>query len=638
MFDFAFSAVRSPQSVRFFPAAVRVLVGMMTLNVAAWAQPSSGSFAISPKTSPMVSPPARTSAPPIAPSPVAAPPTPIIATPPQAQAYVVSRPGAVTSYGRTLVPASFLANGLGASVGQIAPGRYRMVWFGHEATFFPYQRGALFDGQQVSLPALPQIIKGELYVPWVPLAQWMGLKWTRVSPPAAPGVAEASTTFLLQYPAAFIEEVRSDVSPERTRVVLTLSNATRITASQSGVDTKFYLSGARRSGVPATLNTDDYLMPRAVTQSGNWKASFSARTNYVAPVRWFTLGNPPRLVIDFQRLFEESSTRNVGGGLSLTRVRKGTSHGPVQMFLARIDPDDGWRLRVVPGGYSVMQRARPSKMARTNRALIGVNGGFFAPDGAAVGALLVNGEWLRLPWKARTAIAFRPDGRARIGNLQAQSSVAFGSGLQLPIRDLNGWPDPGTISVLTRRFGTYYKLRAGEMAVVVNRNVVLNKPGGGNAPIYPTGFTLVASGGARVWLDKIKRGEKATLRTHAPGWDGFTNALGGGPRLVKNGRVEVTDLKEAFRDDVRVGLGPRTALGIDKQGRYILLVVDGRQGFYSSGLTLRELAATMQKFGAVDALNLDGGGSTAMTVRGQVINRPSDGTERSVANVLLVMR
>jgi hypothetical protein len=150
--------------------------------------------------------------------------------------------------------------------------------------------------------------------------------------------------------------------------------------------------------------------------------------------------------------------------------------------------------------------------------------------------------------------------------------------------------------------------------------------GGGAAPVYANGFTLIASGGARPWLDKVARGERAQLSTRAPNWEGYTNALGGGPRLVNDGRIEVTALREDFRADVRVGLGPRTALGLDKYGRYLLLVVDGRQGYYSSGMTLHELAATMKKFGAVDALNLDGGGSTAMTVKNRVVNRPSDGS------------
>ena len=55
-------------------------------------------------------------------------------------------------------------------------------------------------------------------------------------------------------------------------------------------------------------------------------------------------------------------------------------------------------------------------------------------------------------------------------------------------------------------------------------------------------------------------------------------------------------------------------------------------------MTLYELAATMQRLGAVDALNLDGGGSTVMVARSRIVNRPSDGVERQVSNVLLVTR
>jgi exopolysaccharide biosynthesis protein len=134
------------------------------------------------------------------------------------------------------------------------------------------------------------------------------------------------------------------------------------------------------------------------------------------------------------------------------------------------------------------------------------------------------------------------------------------------------------------------------------------------------------------------RGQAATLKTRALGWEGFTNAIGAGPRLVRNGTIDVTALQENFREDVRVGAGPRTAFGLDKYGRYIICVVDGRQPFRSVGLTLTEMAATMQKLGAVNALNLDGGGSTSMAVKNRVINSPSDGYERSVSNALLVSR
>jgi hypothetical protein len=189
---------------------------------------------------------------------------------------------------------------------------------------------------------------------------------------------------------------------------------------------------------------------------------------------------------------------------------------------------------------------------------------------------------------------------------------------------------------LTRRFRNFYALRPGEMAVVVDKGVVTSTPGGGGVSIPSKGFVLIGNGGAIPELKKVRKGLRASLDISAPIWKEYASALGGGPRLVTNGQIDVRE--EGFRSDVTNGLNPRTAMGIDKYGRYILVVADGRQGFYSTGLTLTELAYTMQKLGAVDALNFDGGGSSAMVVRGKVINRPSDGSERRVSNALLVTR
>lgn len=83
---------------------------------------------------------------------------------------------------------------------------------------------------------------------------------------------------------------------------------------------------------------------------------------------------------------------------------------------------------------------------------------------------------------------------------------------------------------------------------------------------------------------------------------------------------------------------PRTAVGWN--GRSLFwVVVDGRQAPISDGMTLAELAALFERLGARHAVNLDGGGSTAMVVRGRVVNRPSDATgERPVGNALLLER
>ena len=121
-------------------------------------------------------------------------------------------------------------------------------------------------------------------------------------------------------------------------------------------------------------------------------------------------------------------------------------------------------------------------------------------------------------------------------------------------------------------------------------------------------------------------------------------AVGGRPRLVRDSSV-LADVDSIGGAGFATTRHPRTAVGIAGNGRRVLLVVvDGRQPAYSSGMTNRELARLMLALGAHDALNLDGGGSTTMVVERaggtlDVVNRPSDPAgERPVGNALAVVR
>ena len=100
------------------------------------------------------------------------------------------------------------------------------------------------------------------------------------------------------------------------------------------------------------------------------------------------------------------------------------------------------------------------------------------------------------------------------------------------------------------------------------------------------------------------------------------DALGGGPALVSNGRVNVTTDEEVFFGTAIPYTHPRTAAGITGDGTLLLLLVDGRQR-QSRGVRLEELAMILADLGAVDALNLDGGGSSTLVVHGQLLNNPA---------------
>jgi exopolysaccharide biosynthesis protein len=82
---------------------------------------------------------------------------------------------------------------------------------------------------------------------------------------------------------------------------------------------------------------------------------------------------------------------------------------------------------------------------------------------------------------------------------------------------------------------------------------------------------------------------------------------------------------------------PRTMVGVDRDGFIWLAAVDGRQPAYSIGMTFDEMQRLCDRLGLVSALNLDGGGSTTMVVKGQIVNRPSDPAgARPVSDAILV--
>lgn len=116
--------------------------------------------------------------------------------------------------------------------------------------------------------------------------------------------------------------------------------------------------------------------------------------------------------------------------------------------------------------------------------------------------------------------------------------------------------------------------------------------------------------------------------------------------MLHDGKEKINAVKEGFNwsenPEFYYKFGerrnPRTLAGVTEKGKILLVTVDGRQPFYSVGANFKESARLMKALGAVDAVNLDGGGSTTMTVGSKLVNRTSDAAgERPIGDAIVIL-
>jgi exopolysaccharide biosynthesis protein len=119
----------------------------------------------------------------------------------------------------------------------------------------------------------------------------------------------------------------------------------------------------------------------------------------------------------------------------------------------------------------------------------------------------------------------------------------------------------------------------------------------------------------------------------------MNTAIGGGPVLVQKGEVCITNKEERMFLNGEADLHPRTSMGYTRDGRLLLLVVEGRNPGIAMGASLIEMATLLQSLGCIEALNLDGGGSSCLLINGKETIKPSDKEgQRPVPAVFMVFR
>ncbi|MGQ0713661.1 MAG: phosphodiester glycosidase family protein [Gemmatimonadaceae bacterium] len=363
-------------------------------------------------------------------------------------------------------------------------------------------------------------------------------------------------------------------------------------------------------------------------------------------------------------------TREVVSGVTHRRVMR--PGGPWVLNVIEVDlrrPE--LAIRGVRACDRLVGRERPSAISRRLRkegidVIAVLNADFFdlrGGTGATKSNVIVDGEIVKAVRLTDSPFDAFDNVHTQFGITTARIPVLDRFQLEGTVRTPSGeWPlggvnavVPGAISLLTR-WSDSAVLAA--TPALDGARVALLKVGGrgdtahyrvdstarnGAAP-FPSGqlAVLVGSGDLRSPVERLRPGDRVTIVARfAPGRGTLRTLVGGWPRIVQSGQnvALAADSIEGTVPRFSRARHPRTAIGISRDSATVYLVtVDGRQKA-SVGMTLEELADAMIALGAYEAMNFDGGGSTALVVRDSLVNTPSDSAgERAVGNVVIVTR
>jgi Phosphodiester glycosidase len=334
-------------------------------------------------------------------------------------------------------------------------------------------------------------------------------------------------------------------------------------------------------------------------------------------------------------------------------------------------------------GTAIASRATARAASAALGSVVATNGSFFtidAPEASYVGGVdtglsVQNGVVESLADGDRSAVVFDGHSRVRILNLSSSAELTTEDGASIPILGINRLPGvaedcgvaglaptaaprqntvctgPNDLVLFTPQFGAPLPPAPASgpaLQVVLNPRgqvVSAGTPGG----TLPAGDSAVqAIGTDAAWLaSRAAAGSRLSVSEQIRNSHGQLFPLNAamtiasaGPILLQNGRPAIDAVTEGVFDPRDLNdytfsayRHARTIIGVDRQGRILLATVDGIPGV-SEGMTLTEEAALMRSLGAVDAMNLDGGGSTQFASYGQVLDDPSSSPLRPVGDTI----
>ncbi|WP_033404150.1 phosphodiester glycosidase family protein [Paenibacillus fonticola] len=268
-----------------------------------------------------------------------------------------------------------------------------------------------------------------------------------------------------------------------------------------------------------------------------------------------------------------------------------------------------------------------ASIVKNYRAEAAINGAFFEAYGGPpdpYGMLIANGELIHKGGYG-TTIGFKKDGTAIMDSLRATLTGTVvspeGKSMGWYATFLNRVPVEGSSTSILFNPARGSKVGfTGGIAVTVDDGKVVKNEVNANAAIPDNGFVLVFTGTQKSTAERFAIGSEVNLQLTykdaqdqpLPEWEDIVTGVGAGPRLVKDSKVALNAAEEGFNDSkILTASAARSGLAIMQDGSIMLATVPGA--------TMKQWADIMKALGAKQAMNLDGGASSAMYSGGKIV-------------------
>ena len=346
-------------------------------------------------------------------------------------------------------------------------------------------------------------------------------------------------------------------------------------------------------------------------------------------------------------IYESKKAQHLSSGVTHENILKFTTSGWWNINVISVDLKDEYtELKGLINPSGIPSRDKVTTLVNKHNAVAGVNGDYFnyAPLPSAMGTLINNGEVISSPIELAYALPtffLTQDNTGGVEYLDRNITVSnISNGQNILVNTLNKVDrDFTTVTLLNNHWGpkslgSRFHNDLTEV-LIVNDVVQEIRKGGVAFDIPPTnGYVLAVRGDN---LSPLNINDKVSLQVGTtPNLEDIKFAIGGGNIILKNGEVSLTNIIDKSSE-------PRTGIAINKDNTKLFLVtIDGRDSSFK-GVTQQMFGAILRDLGAYNAMNLDGGGSTAMAIKpvgdatSQLVNKPSDGAERAVVNAVGVV-